>query len=131
MTASEPVTAVVLDTNILIAISKQQFDPRRLASHYRRVMISFVSYTEALGFNFSSQPEELRMVQLLSGMEKVPFGEAEAYYAIGYRKAFKIKLPDAAILATARAAGADLLTQNLADFRGRDAAVRVLSMQEL
>lgn len=59
------------------------------------------------------------------------FGEAEAQYAIAYRRLKKIKFPDAAILATARAAGADLLTQNIGDFRGLDAAVRVLTVQEL
>lgn len=71
------------------------------------------------------------MQRLLPGLEKVCFGEAEAYYALRYRKAHPIKLPDDAILATARAAGADLLTQNTKDFAGRDAAVRLLTIQDL
>lgn len=120
-----------LDTNILIAVSKLQFDPVVLRQRYRRVLVSFVAETEAMGYNFPNPIEELRMRNLLAGLERVPFGEAEAYHAIRYRKARKIKLPDAAILATARAAGADLLTQNLADFRGLDPQVRVLGLADL
>lgn len=59
------------------------------------------------------------------------FTAAEARYATTYRKASRIKFPDAAILATARAAGADLLTENLADFWGRAAAVRVRVLADL
>ena len=122
---------LTLDTNVLIAISKRQFDPRPLYTQYNRLLVSFVAYTEALGFNFPSLAEEQAMQLLLDSLEKVPFGEAEAYYAARYRKVRKIKFPDAAILATARAAGADLLTQNTADFRGLDLAVRVLSIPDL
>ena len=41
------------------------------------------------------------------------------------------QFPDAASLATARAAGADLLTENTKDFAGRDPLVRVLTVQDL
>ncbi|MGI4872247.1 MAG: PIN domain-containing protein [Janthinobacterium lividum] len=126
-----PTRLVVLDTNILVAISKRQFDPRILNLNYSRVLVSFVAHTEALGFNFPDLTEERRMQALLDGLEKVPFGEAEAHYAIIYRKLRKIKFPDAAILATARAAGADLLTQNTKDFVDLDPAVRVLTIQDL
>ena len=122
---------IFLDTNILIAVSKQQFEPAALQRHYDRVLVSFVAQVEALGFAFPNTAEELRMRNLLAGLERVPFGEAEAYYAIRYRKARKIKFPDAAILATARAAGADLLTENLADFQGLDPQVRVLNLAAL
>ncbi len=122
---------VMLDTNILIAISKRRFDPRLLHAQYSRILVSFVAYTEALGFNFPDPNEAERMQLLLDSLEKVPFGAGEAQYAIAYRKLRKIKFPDAAILATARAAGADLLTQNIADFRGLDPAVHVLTIQDL
>lgn len=122
---------IFLDTNILIAASKQQFNPIILSQQYDRVLVSFVAEVEALGYQFPNPLEEIRMLNLLAGLERVPFGEAEAYYAIRYRKARKIKFPDAAILATARAAGADLLTENLADFRGLDAQVRVLGLADL
>lgn len=126
-----PSRVVVLDTNILIAISKRELDPLLLSKYYDRLLVSFVACTEALGFYFLDPLEERRMHFLVAGLEKVPFGEAEAQHAIAYRKLRKIKFPNAAILATARAAGANLLTQNTADFRGLDPAVRVLAIQEL
>ena len=84
-----------------------------------------------LGFNFPGAAEEAATNAVLAAADVLPFTEREAPYAIAYRKLKKIKFPDAAILATARAAGADLLTQNLADFRGLDPAVRVLAIEEL
>lgn len=125
-------TAVVLDTNILIAVSKQQFNPALLKRHYQSVLISTVSWAEALGFNFPNAAEEGRMLLFLKGLQVLPFTLSEAQHVVRYRQqSRKTKIPDAAILATARAAGADLLTQNTVDFRGLDPAVRVLSIQNL
>ncbi len=125
-------TAVVLDTNILIAVSKQEFNPVLLRPHYQSILISTVTWAEALGFNFPNAAEEGRMLLFVRGLQVLPFTLAEAEYVVRYRQqSRKTKIPDAAILATARAAGADLLTQNLADFRGLDPAVRVLATQDL
>lgn len=122
---------VLPDTNILILASQGKFDLLTLFEQYDDVLISIVSEVEALGFNFIDQTEEQLLLQYLQDLTVLSFGEAEAQHAIAYRKLRKIKFPDAAILATARAAGADLLTQNTADFRGIDAAVRVLTIEEL
>ena len=125
-------SAVVLDTNILIAVSKQLFNPTVLHRHYSSVLVSVVSWTEALGFNFPDAAEQGRMELFLQGLTVLPFTMHEAQHIIAYRRAHpRMKFPDAAILATARAAGADLLTQNTDDFRGRDPAVRLLTIQEL
>lgn len=65
-------------------------------------------------------------------MTVLPFAVAEAQFVIAYRKARRrVPFADAAILATARAAGADLLTENLADFQDLDPQVRVLSLAAL
>lgn len=122
---------VLPDTNILILASQGKFDLLVLFEQYDDVLISIVSEVEALGFNFTDPNEEQLLLQYLRDLTVLPFGVAEAQHAITYRKLRKIKFPDAAILATARAAGADLLTQNTADFRGLDLAVRVLTIQEL
>ncbi len=122
---------VIVDTNILILASQGKFDLLTLYTPYTEVLLSIVSKVEALGFNFTNSVEEQILARYLQDLIVVPFTEAEAQYAITYRKLRKIKFPDAAILATARAAGADLLTQNLADFRGLDPAVRVLATQDL
>ena len=69
----------------------------------------------------------------LRGLEVRPFTLEEAQFMVSYRQHSqrRIKLPDAAILATARAAGADLLTKKLADFQGLDPRVRVLNLADL
>lgn len=122
---------ILLDINIVILASQGKFDLLSLFDLFDDVLISVVTQVEALGFNFVIPLEEQTMAQYFRDLTIVPFTETEAQYAIAYRKLKKIKFPDAAILATARAAGADLLTQNLADFRGLDPAVRVLSIQDL
>ena len=70
------------------------------------------------------------MQRLIQEMAVLEFTDLEAQHAIRYRKARKIKFPDAAILTTARAAGADLLTENLTDFQNLDPQVRVLSLAD-
>ncbi|WP_375416378.1 PIN domain-containing protein [uncultured Hymenobacter sp.] len=99
---------VVLDTNILVAVSKQQFNPAILGQHYEVVLTSVVCWAEALGFAFPTPAEQGRMELFLRGLEVRPFTMAEAQFVVQYRRhpQRKIKLPDAAILATARAAGA-------------------------
>ncbi|RZK33883.1 MAG: PIN domain-containing protein [Hymenobacter sp.] len=67
----------------------------------------------------------------MQGTYILPLTADIARYAIEYRRIKGIKLPDAAILATARAAGADLLTENLKDFAGRGPDVRILSIRDL
>ena len=124
---------VMLDTNILVAVSKQQFNPATLGQHYEVVLTSVVCWAEAMGFTFPNLAEQGRMELFLRGLEARPFTMKEAEFVVRYRlhPQRKIKLPDAAILATARAADADLLTQNLADFQGLDAQVRLLSLADL
>jgi len=124
-------TKILLDSNILIMASQGQLDVRTALARYDELSISIVSQVEVLGFNFPTVAEEAAAIQVLAVADVLPFTEIEAQHAIAYRKLKKIKFPDAAILATARAAGADLLTQNLVDFQGRDPAVRVLSIQDL
>ena len=122
---------IVPDTNILILASQGKFDLLTLFDSFDDVLVSVVTQVEALGFNFTVLVEEQTMTRYFQDLTVLPFSEAEAAYAISYRRLKKIKFPDAAILATARAAGAELLTQNTADFRGLDPSVRVLAIQNL
>ena len=122
---------VVPDTNILILASQGKFDLLSLFETYQDVLISVVSQVEALGYNFTNPAEEQALRQYFADLTIMSFSAAQVPHAIRYRRQFKTKFPDAAILATARAAGADLLTENTRDFAGRDPAVRVLSLTDL
>ena len=124
---------VALNTNILMAVAKQQFNPAVLAQRHQVILTSVVCRAEALGFGFPAAAEKGRMELFLRSLEVRPFTLEEARFVVSYRQhpQRKIKLPDAAILATARAAGTNLLTENLADFQGLDPQVRVLSLTDL
>ena len=122
---------VVLDSNILILASKGLVDVSLIGRHYRRLLVSIITEIEVRGFVFESDAEEIETDRLLQGTYVLPLTADIARYAIEYRRTRGIKLPDAAILATARAAGADLLTENTRDFVGRDSLVRVLTVQDL
>lgn len=123
---------VLPDTNILILASQGKFDLTSLFGTYDDVLISVVSLAEALGFNFSDAAEEALLNDYFRDLTVLPFAEAEARFVIAYRKVRrKAPFADAAILATARAAGADLLTENGADFRGLDPQVQLLSLADL
>ena len=123
---------ILPDTNILILASQGKFDLTSLFGPYDDVLISVVSVAEALGFNFTDVVEEALLNDYFRDLTVLPFTEAEARFVIAYRKARRrVPFPDAAILATARAAGADLLTENLTDFLDLDPRVRVLGLAEL
>ena len=123
---------LVVDTNILIHISNQVVPVAALARRYDVLLISVVSEIEALGFAFASAEQEVAMREVLNAFQIIPLTSAEAVFTIQYRRRRKsLKLPDAAILATARAAGADLLTENLTDFLDLDPRVRVLGLADL
>ncbi len=125
-------TRLLLDSNILILAANGQVSADAIFDQYDEMLVSVISEVEALGYAAISPAEELAIRQALATMQILPFTAAEAHYAIGYRKTRPVmKFPDAAILATARAAGADLLTQNTKEFIDRDPAVRVLAVQDL
>lgn len=115
----------VLDSNILIYLSKGQLDFGSLAAKYRKIYVSVVTYMEVLGFNFSDPSEEALLVSLFQQFEIVQTDLDLAKQVVAYRKVKKIKIPDAVILATAGKAGAELVTANETDFRGVDSNVQI------
>ncbi|WP_310391185.1 PIN domain-containing protein [Hymenobacter sp.] len=122
---------LLLDSNILIAASQGRVDMRAVVADYDDVLTSVVCEIEVLGFLFPSIEEEATARRAVAATDVVPVTADVAAYAIAYRKLRKVALPDAVILATARAQGADLLTENTADFRGLDPLVRVWSLADL
>ena len=122
---------LLLDSNILIAASQGRVNVRAVVASYDEVLTSVVCEIEVLGFHFPSSEEEAAARRAVAATDVVPVTAEVAAFAIGYRKLRKVALPDAVILATARAQAADLLTENTADFRDLDPLVRVWSLAEL
>jgi hypothetical protein len=80
-------------------------------------VISIVTWIEVLA-GVRNEDEERRARGLMAGMDVQPLSPEVAEMAIRYRKALRLKLPDAVILATARHLGCSLLTRNTQDFAG-------------
>ncbi len=117
--------AAVLDSNILIYLSKGQLEFGSIAAQYSKIYVSIVTYMEVLGFNFSAPEEEALLTGLFQQFEIVHTDMNLAEQVVAYRKVKKIKIPDAIILATASKLGAELVTANEADFKGLDSTIQI------
>ncbi len=117
----------VLDSNILIYLSKKQLDFNSLASKYQEIYISVISYMETLGFNFADVREEVLLKSFLQQFAIVQTDMNIANQVVAYRKIRKVKTPDAVILATTKSLGAELVTINVGDFKGLDNSVSVFT----
>ena len=86
--------------------------------------ISVVTWIEVLGGARSIESERSAR-ELLSVFEMLPLSPAVTQEAIFVRRERRLKLPDAIILATARAHGLVLVTRNTKDFPPGDPSIRV------
>lgn len=108
---------VLLDSNILIAISKNQDDLNNYLDNYNKVFISIISYIEVLGYDFINKIEEEIILKILQNIETIDLNVEIADIAVKVRKKNKIKLPDSVIYATAVFLNAELMTKNTDDFK--------------
>ncbi len=88
---------------------------------------------EVYAFEFTVQTELDLIDEFFESVEIIEINKEIADQAINYRKnkTKKIKLPDAIILASAKYAGADLLSDDWDDFTNIDSTVNVQSMDDL
>ncbi len=107
----------LLDTNILIYLSKKEIDITSFAEKEDVLFISIITYMEALGYPFISKREEKIMRALCENLEIVNIDEFIVEKVIELRKRYKIKLPDAIIAATALVNTFSLVTHNVGDFK--------------
>lgn len=115
----------LLDTSIIILISKQKIDPTQLLEKYDAFYVSVVTYMEIYGYEFEKPFEKALIDDLFEALEVVHINLEIADQVIEYRKnkLRKIKLPDAIILATAQVIHADLITADRDDFKDVDDTV--------
>lgn len=59
---------LVLDSNILIYLSKGNLDFAKVTQGYNNIFISVISYMEALGFDFKNESESKLIQQLLKSI---------------------------------------------------------------
>ena len=107
---------LLLDTNILIYLSKQELKLEDFASEDDVLFISVISLMEAKGYQFSNKKEETIIDSLCENLIKAHLTDDVIETVISLRKKHNIKLPDAIILATAIENNLQLITRNTKDF---------------
>jgi predicted nucleic acid-binding protein len=120
----------VLDTNIIIFMSKRQIDIDKLPAHYDEFYVSIITYMEVYGFEFENATEKMLIDDFFNVVQVVDVNMSIATKVIEYKKSKrkKIKLPDAIILATTHFLDADLLSDDWDDFINIDDNVSVFKI---
>ncbi len=106
----------LVDTNILIYLSKKSLDFDKIASPADMLFISVITYMEVLGYAFSSSYEKQMIETLCRHLQVIDLKPEIVEKVIDIRQKHKIKLPDAIILASALVNNLELITANVADF---------------
>ena len=106
----------LVDTNILIYLSKRKLEFEKVASPEDRLSISVITYMEVLGYRFERSSEKQTIERLLKHFPVINLSSEIVDKVISIKQRHKIKLPDAFILATTIVYELDLITANVADF---------------
>ena len=109
-------TDKLLDSNILIYLSKKQLKLSSFSKPGDKLSISVITYMEVLGYPFTSQREEKLIKSICDSLQVVFIDQKIVNEVIRIRKSAKIKLPDAIIAASAIVNHSELITNNTADF---------------
>ena len=104
----------VFDTNILIDYLKGITEARDELERFSKKYISIISYIETLVGVGSSFFQEV--VDFLESFEIIPVNKTVADLSVMIRQQYKLKIPDAIILASAQSLEALLVTRNAKDF---------------
>ena len=122
----------ILDSNLLIFLSKEMIDRKKLYSRYDEFCVSIITYMEVYAFDFPNKNEKDSLDRTFANLEIIEINREIADQAIIYRKnkIKKIKLPDAIILASAKYTNADLLTDDWDDFQNIDSSVIVKDLDD-
>ncbi len=104
----------LLDSNILIYLSKNQLKLSAFAQPGDTLSVSVITYMEVLGYTFSTAEEAEMVKTICDTLHVVHLDEKIVNEVIRIRKSVKIKLPDAIIAATAIYLDVPLITADTA-----------------
>lgn len=113
----------LFDTNILIDYLNGVAAAKAEIARYERPAISVISWIEVLAGTRPGVEAETR--KFLSSFERIELTENIADRAVALRRAAKMRVPDAIILATARVENLILVTRNTKDFAADEPGIRV------
>jgi len=118
----------VLDTNILLYWLGDRIENALPQGTY---LVSVISEIELLSYADLDSIAEQQIRDFLSKLVIVGLQEDVKEYTIALRKKYRLKLPDAAIAATAVAMGATLLTNDIAFLKLTEISVESLALKNL
>ncbi len=113
----------VLDSDVLIDYLQGVPEAREELARYRQPHFSVISFIE-LHCGARDADESRAVDRLLDSLTRVDLSEEIARRAVELRKALRLKLPDAVVLASAEVEGCILVTSNRRDFPADDPRVR-------
>ncbi len=119
----------VLDSNVIIDVSKGYYSFELIAEKYDFLFISIITYIEVLGYNFHNEMERNIIIDILENISIFEVNKRIADFAIEFRKKKKIKTPDAIILATAKISNSCLITGNISDFQNIDPNINIFPVE--
>ncbi len=113
----------LFDTNVLIDFLNGIEPARAELARYEHPAISVISWIEVL---VGARPAaEVVTRGFLSGFERIELSSGIADRAVTLRRATRLRIPDAIILATAREHGLLLVTRNSKDFPADEPGIRI------
>ena len=121
---AERYMSAFFDTNIVIDMLAGFPPALSEAALHAEVGISRITWMEVL-IGAPDAATQANWESFLRQFEMVEIGEVVCREAVQIRQQHRLKLPDALILASARAYGADLVTRNTKDFKPGTPGVRV------
>lgn len=114
----------VIDRDVLIDYLQGLRPAKVELDRYERREMSIISWMEVMS-GADSAEEAAACRQFLETFTVHPVSAAVAEEAVRLRAAFRIRLPDAIVWATARSEGCLLVTRNARDFPPTEPGVRI------
>jgi len=114
----------VIDSDVLIDFLQGVPAAAAEIDAYDDLLYSVISWMEVM-IGAATDEERFAAEALFDSMRRVELSVTVARRAVELRKQFRLKLPDAIILASADCEGCILVTRNTTDFDPRDPRVRI------
>ena len=108
----------LVDSNILIYLSKKILSLDDISDENILLSISVITYIEAMGYSFENAKEKKSIKSLCNDLQVIKLEDEIVSKTIELRQKHTIKLPDAIIAATALENDLELATRNTGDFKG-------------
>ena len=117
----------LVDTNILIYLSKRKLEIEEITSPKITLFISVITYMEVLGYKFGNDFEKQIIETLCKHFPIIDLNPKIVDKVISIKQQYKIKLPDAIILSTAIIFKMELITANVDDFIDIEPGLKIIN----